>query len=68
LHDRLRRRERSSSPFTRGRVRERDVHWVEPDLVAQIAFAAWTRDGMLRHPRFTGLRSDKAARDVVRES
>ncbi|HEU5267533.1 MAG TPA: non-homologous end-joining DNA ligase, partial [Jatrophihabitans sp.] len=68
LHDRLRRRERPDSPFTRGRPRERDVRWVTPDLVAQIAFAEWTRDGMLRHPRFTGLRSDKAAGDVVRES
>jgi DNA ligase D-like protein (predicted ligase) len=56
-----------SSPFTRGRVRERDVHWVRPELVAQIGFTEWTRDGMLRHPRFQGLRTDKSARQVVRE-
>ena len=55
------------SPF-RTRVRERDVHWVRPELVAQIGFAEWTRDGLLRHPRYQGLRTDKAAVDVVRET
>ncbi|MEU9157603.1 non-homologous end-joining DNA ligase [Streptomyces sp. NPDC048417] len=53
-------------PFA-DRVREARSHWVQPTLVAQIAFTEWTRDGMLRHPRFLGLRDDKAARDVVRE-
>jgi DNA ligase D-like protein (predicted ligase) len=56
-----------SSPF-RGPIKERDVHWVRPELVAQIGFTEWTRDGRLRHPRFQGLRTDKAARDVVRET
>lgn len=41
--------------------------WVRPDLVAEIGFTEWTRDGKLRHPRFLGLRRDKAARDIVRE-
>ena len=45
----------------------RGTHWVEPELVGQIAFTEWTRDGRLRHPRFLGLRDDKPARDVVRE-
>jgi bifunctional non-homologous end joining protein LigD len=40
---------------------------VEPRLVAQVAFAEWTRAGRLRHPRFVGLREDKDAREVVRE-
>ena len=48
-------------------IRERDVTWVRPELVAQVGFTEWTRDGRLRHPRFQGLRDDKAARDVVRE-
>ena len=38
-----------------------------PELVAQVGFAEWTRAGRLRHPRFLGLRDDKAAREVVRE-
>jgi DNA ligase D-like protein (predicted ligase) len=44
-----------------------DVHWVTPNLVAQVAFSEWTPDGMLRHPRFVGLRHDRAAHDVKRE-
>ena len=54
------------SPFD-GPVREAGARWVRPELVAQIDFTEWTRDGMLRHPRFLGLRDDKAAEDVVRE-
>jgi bifunctional non-homologous end joining protein LigD len=46
----------------------RDVHWVAPKLVAEIGFTERTADGVLRHPTFIGLRADKAAREVVRES
>jgi bifunctional non-homologous end joining protein LigD len=62
----LRRRERSSSPFV-DVVRERRPHWAAPDLIADVSFTEWTRDGRLRHPRFGGLRSDKDPRSVVRE-
>ncbi|HEX9108874.1 MAG TPA: DNA ligase D, partial [Longimicrobiales bacterium] len=48
--------------------RERGVHWVEPSLVAQVAFTEWTNDGAIRHPTFRGLREDKPATAVVRES
>jgi bifunctional non-homologous end joining protein LigD len=58
---------RDASPFTDD-VRERGATWVEPHLVAQVGFSEWTRDGRLRHPRFLGLRDDKAAGEVVRES
>ena len=68
LSGELRRRETAQSPFGRNPVRERTAHWVRPELVAQIGFTEWTRDGMLRHPRFQGLRADKAAADVVRET
>ena len=43
------------------------MHWVEPRLVAQVAFSEWTRAGELRHPRFEGLRRDKAPESVTRE-
>jgi bifunctional non-homologous end joining protein LigD len=43
-------------------------HWVAPELVAEIAFSEWTNDGRLRHPSFQGLRRDKPAREVVRET
>lgn len=42
----------------------RDAHWVDPRLVAQVAFTERTKDGVLRHPAFLGLRNDKPARDV----
>ena len=45
----------------------RGAHWVKPELVAEIAFTEWTRDGTARHPSFQGLRADKRARDVVLE-
>ena len=66
LGEKLRSLRRETSPFT-DEVREKGTTWVEPELVAQIGFAEWTRDGRLRHPRFLGLREDKAARDVARE-
>jgi ATP-dependent DNA ligase len=57
------------SPFTRAtglpRVR---AHWVRPEVVVQAAFLEWTANGKLRHPRLLGIRRDKAARDVGRES
>ncbi|MEV7425834.1 non-homologous end-joining DNA ligase [Streptomyces sp. NPDC091212] len=56
----------AASPFSTP-VGVPGAHWVEPVLVAEIGFTEWTRDGMLRHPRFLGLRQDKAAADVVRE-
>jgi bifunctional non-homologous end joining protein LigD len=69
LHDlakRLAPLRRESPPFA-DELRERDVTWVTPKLVCEVGFTEWTRDGRLRHPRFLGLREDKAAKDVVRE-
>ena len=56
-------------PFTRavGLPRLR-AHWVRPEIVVQVAFIEWTVHGKLRHSRLLGLRDDKAAREVVRET
>jgi bifunctional non-homologous end joining protein LigD len=43
------------------------VHWVKPEPVADIAFAEWTANGLLRQPRFEGLRTDKSPRECRRE-
>ena len=45
----------------------RRSHWVKPRLVGEVAFTEWTREGILRHPTFQGLREDKKAAEVVRE-
>jgi hypothetical protein len=45
-----------------------EMRWVKPKLVAQIRFVEWTAEGHLRHSAFLGLRTDKRARDVRRET
>jgi ATP-dependent DNA ligase len=57
-----------ASPFTlaKGLPRLR-AHWVQPEVVVQVAFLEWTVHGKLRHPRLIGLRADKDARDVIKE-
>jgi bifunctional non-homologous end joining protein LigD len=45
----------------------RRCHWLKPELVCQVKFSEWTRDGKLRQPVFLGLRDDKEPKDVVRE-
>jgi len=45
----------------------RTAHWVEPRLVAEVAFGEWSTEERLRHPSYLGLRTDKDPADVVRE-
>ena len=60
----------SSSPFA-GRLNAneaRGVRFVRPELAAEVDFRGWTADGLLRQASFQGLRDDKPAREIVRES
>jgi bifunctional non-homologous end joining protein LigD len=69
LHRRLKAIERKTPAFKnapRG-AEARRSHWVEPKLVAEVAFSEWTKDGILRHPSFQGLREDKDPTEIVRE-
>jgi bifunctional non-homologous end joining protein LigD len=69
LAGRLRQATRSTSPFADvPRIDARDAHWVTPRLVGEVAFSEWTTDGRLRHPSWRGLRPDKGADQVTRES
>jgi len=56
---------RAGMPF--GRPKNAPVTWVKPELVAQVRYAQWTKDGVLRAPSFLGLREDKTPADVRRE-
>jgi bifunctional non-homologous end joining protein LigD len=68
LGGRLARLKQARPPFADSHaIPERQVTWVKPSLVAEVAFTEWTRDGRLRHPRYLSLRSDKPPRQVVRE-
>jgi bifunctional non-homologous end joining protein LigD len=68
LRARLDRLEIDKPPFTKatGLPRLR-AHWVRPEIVVQVAFTEWTVHDKLRHPHLLGVRTDKSAREVVRE-
>ncbi|WP_187969429.1 DNA ligase D [Aquibium microcysteis] len=69
LYARLKPLAREDSPFDAALSAEarRGVRFVEPTLVAEVEFRAWTGDGVLRHASFRGLREDKSAEAVIRE-
>jgi bifunctional non-homologous end joining protein LigD len=78
LYERFRKLTREDCPFAnlpekRSRfggltaAEMRRCTWVRPELVCQVRFAEWTRDGHLRQPVFIGLREDKEPREVIRE-
>ncbi|MDG5750622.1 DNA ligase D [Qipengyuania sp. XHP0211] len=67
LAGKLKRLERKTPPAEVEKASSRNVTWVTPKLVAEIAFAEFTADGNVRHGSFLGLRSDKPAKMVVPE-
>jgi len=68
LRSRLDRLEIPNPPFTKGKGLPRiRAHWVQPEIVVQVAFIEWTTHGKLRHPRLLGIRSDTSPREVTRE-
>jgi bifunctional non-homologous end joining protein LigD len=70
LLPRLRRLERKTSPFqpVPPRAEVREAHWVNPQLVGEVAYGEWTGDNRLRHPAWRGLRPDKDVAEVRKES
>jgi bifunctional non-homologous end joining protein LigD len=67
LRDRLAKMERKTSPFVNTPKPNAPVHWVKPELVAEMSFSEWTKEDYMRQPQFKGLRSDKKPQAVHRE-
>ena len=69
IYTQLKARARKTSPLHKPltSAQARGVQWVEPTLVGEVQFAQWTRDGVVRHATFMGLRSDKPAAQIVHE-
>jgi bifunctional non-homologous end joining protein LigD len=76
IHKRLRALHADGSPFRhdlpaahkRFPGGRRSIHWVRPELVVEAEFSGWTRDGLVRQASFQGIREDKPAGDVGRET
>ena len=68
LHAQLQALAAVASPFAPGAGAPRGANWVRPELVAEVAFAQWTQGHRIRHGVFKGLRSDKPARGIERET
>lgn len=66
LH-KLQKLERQSSPFATEPKPNAPVHWVRPQLVTEMSFREWTKDGYMRQPQFEGIRADKKPTQVRRE-
>jgi len=69
ISEQLKALERDVSPLAKPltSAQARGVHWVEPQLVSEVQFAEWTREGVVRQAAFVGLRTDKPAEQIVHE-
>ncbi|MEX0686210.1 MAG: DNA ligase D [Balneolales bacterium] len=59
---------RDESPFHEEVKTNTPVTWVEPELVCELSYTDWTKEGSLRHPKFLGFRPDKDPREVIQET
>lgn len=67
LSQRLRALHVPASPFANARTIGKKAHWVDPQLIAEVAFAEWTKEGRIRHSVYKGLRDDKPPQDIRKE-
>lgn len=68
MRTKMDRLETRKNPFEQKDIKEKNVHWIKPQLVGEFKFTEWTDDHRLRHPSFLGLRDDKDPEEVVRET
>jgi bifunctional non-homologous end joining protein LigD len=67
LHEKLSKLETENCPFNEKPKLPGKIHWVKPELLAQIKFSEWTETNSMRHPVYLGLREDKSAKKVIKE-
>lgn len=68
LLEKLQKIERKTSPFaTTPEASDTTVHWVKPELVCEMNFSEWTSEGLMRQPKYVGMRADKQPKEVKRE-
>lgn len=67
LHQKLQKLERASSPFITKPKPNAPVHWVSPKIICEMSFSEWTSEGLMRQPKFEGLRADKTPTEIKRE-
>lgn len=66
LLQRLKTLETETNPFGKKiSLKGRTPHWVDPKLICEVKFAEWTKSGLMRHPSYKGLRSDKDLEEVI---
>ncbi|HSX07708.1 MAG TPA: DNA ligase D [Candidatus Saccharimonadales bacterium] len=67
LRDKLDKLARKTSPFATEPVPNAPVHWTRPELVCEMSFSEWTKEGYMRQPKYKGLRADKKPTNIHRE-
>ena len=67
IYQRLEEHKSTINPFTTKPPGFTKAHWLKPQLIGEVAFTEWTKEGHLRHPSFKGLRLDKDSSQIVRE-
>ncbi|MBU0892953.1 MAG: DNA ligase D [Gammaproteobacteria bacterium] len=68
LHGQLQKLKVAKNPFANPKAIDKKAHWVQPVLIAEVAFAEWTQEGRVRHAVFKGLRTDKPPQDIQKET
>lgn len=68
LHKKMKELEIKKPEFSKNKsLPSKEVHWIKPEMIAEIGFTEWTSTNKLRHPRYLGLRRDKDPKEVKKE-